>query len=59
MLYISKTSLCVSLSIRCLLCLCGMMGTGMCLLDMLFQSLCNIAIFFGVNCYSVPIYHYL
>ena len=59
MLYIFKVSLCVSLSIRCLLCLCGMMGTGMCLLDMLFHSLYSITIIFGVNCYNVPIYHYL
>ena len=36
-----------------------MMGTGMCLLDMLFQSLYSIAIIFGVNCYSIHIYHYL
>ncbi len=59
MLYISKASLCVSLSIRCLLCLCGMMETGMCLLDMLFHSLYSIAIIFGVNCYSIHFYHYL
>ena len=32
---------------------------GMTVCNMLFQNLYSIAITFGVNCYNVPIYHYL
>lgn len=53
------TSLCIPLSIRYHLCLCGMMGAGMRLLNMLFQSLYRVAITFGFDYYSIHFYHYL